>query len=194
MGAIENGPQEDDADDNDDAIPCYSKQLASEASSKTSNWCPHDSVIGAIRGGKSGPAAREALDNKQFWESRVGSLQHVGSYPNVCHFESSEWVLNNTLDDFPDKRLYCRGADKAPGVYADVLGDFMSVDSPGALAIDIAGAQYGGGGGSASGETYATRDESTPIFYPETVALGFNSRNRSISTGTTSLIFLGVRR
>lgn len=70
----------------------------------------------------------------------------------------------------------------------------MSVDRPGTLAVDIAGAQYGGGRGSSSGGTFSTQDESLPTFYPETVALAFHSQNRSISTGTTSLLFLGVRR
>ncbi|CAE8619850.1 unnamed protein product [Polarella glacialis] len=70
----------------------------------------------------------------------------------------------------------------------------MSVDRAGTLAVDIAGAQYGGGRGSSSGATFSTQDESTPAFYPETVSLAFNSQNRSIGTGATALIFLGVRR
>eukprot|EP00913_Durusdinium_trenchii_P003859 g3572.t1 len=70
----------------------------------------------------------------------------------------------------------------------------MSVDRPYTLAVDIAGAQYGGGCSSASGQTWGTQDESLPVFFPETLALGFHSTGRSIGTGTTALLFLGVRR
>jgi hypothetical protein len=187
--AFENGPK------GDGIAACFASQLAESSSAEPHVWCPHDSVVGAVRGGKSGPEARQILDNENFWKSRGGRLEDAGMYPNVCHFDKSDWVWRNTLDNTSahEMALSCKGSANTPQVYGDDIGDFMSIDSPGTIAVDIAGAQYGGGQGSASGETYSTQDESTPVFYPETVALGFNSKNRSISTGTTSLIFLGVR-
>lgn len=70
----------------------------------------------------------------------------------------------------------------------------MSRDRPWSVAVDIAGAQYGGGCSSASGQTWGTQDESTPVFFPESLALGFHSTGRSLGTGRTALLFLGVRR
>eukprot|EP00929_Paragymnodinium_shiwhaense_P105703 TRINITY_DN70764_c0_g1_i1.p1 TRINITY_DN70764_c0_g1~~TRINITY_DN70764_c0_g1_i1.p1 ORF type:complete len:723 (-),score=68.13 TRINITY_DN70764_c0_g1_i1:117-2285(-) len=171
--------------------PCYLRQLHN-----ASLWCPHDSVIGAVRGGQDGSAAMAALDTAAFWAKHDGPIEAVGRRPNVCHFESSAWVWRNSRDRRNSERQtsYCKGASHVPGVYGQDVEDFMSIDRPGALAVDIAGAQYGGGRGSASGGTYATQDESTPAFYPESVALGFHSVGRTISTGTNALLFLGIRR
>eukprot|EP00434_Breviolum_minutum_P041204 symbB.v1.2.036650.t2/scaffold5221.1/size29670/3 len=154
-------------------------------------WCPHDSVLGAVRGGKSGPDARAFLDNDDFWSKHDLPLQEVGVRPNVCHFETSHWVWNNSHEK---ETGFCKGAMDVPEVYSQEVEDFMSRDQPWSLAVDIAGAQYGGGCSSASGQTWATQDESTPVFFPESLALGFHSNGRSIGTGTTALLFLGVRR
>ncbi|CAE7426564.1 unnamed protein product [Symbiodinium natans] len=157
-------------------------------------WCPHDSVLGAMRGGASGPDARAALDSSSFWAKHNLTLEEVGVRPNVCHFESSRWVWRNTRDPAAETGEFCRGFNDVPSVYSPEVDDFMSRDRPWTLAVDIAGAQYGGGCGSANGRTWATQDESTPVFYPETLALGFHSTGRTIGTGTTALVFLGVRR
>lgn len=157
-------------------------------------WCPHDSVLGAVRGGASGPDARAMLDSSAFWAKNNQRLDEVGIRPNVCHFESSRWVWRNTRDPEAESAEFCRGFADVPSVYQTEVDDFMSRDRPWTLAVDIAGAQYGGGSGSANGRTWATQDESTPVFYPETLALGFHSTGRTIGTGTTALLFLGVRR
>lgn len=155
-------------------------------------WCPHDSVIAAVRGGKSGPDTRASLDTDVFWSQHNVSLREVGVRPNVCHFEASRWVWNNSMDE--EQTNFCRGAWDVPEVYSPEVEDFMSRDRPWSVAVDIAGAQYGGGCSSASGQTWGTQDESTPVFFPESLALGFHSTGRSLGTGRTALLFLGVRR
>eukprot|EP00439_Symbiodinium_sp_Y106_P038843 s513_g4.t1 len=176
-------------------------------------WCPHDSVLGAVRGGASGPDARAMLDSSAFWAKNNQRLDEVGIRPNVCHFESSRWVWRNTRDPEAESAEFCRGFADVPSVYQTEVDDFMSRDRPWTLAVDIAGAQYGGGSGSANGRTWATQDREhstsslrsllslevsqknvAPVFYPETLALGFHSTGRTIGTGTTALLFLGVRR
>ncbi|CAJ1356284.1 unnamed protein product [Effrenium voratum] len=165
---------------------CYARR------SDRPRWCPHDSVVAAVRGGLSGPDTKERLDTGAFWAQQDVPLSAKGVRPNVCHFEASDWVWRNALDAAPGN--FCKGAREVPGIYSEEVADFMSKDRPFSLAVDIAGAQYGGGCGSASGQTWGTQDESTPVFYPETLALGFHSTGRSIGTGSTALLFLGVRR
>eukprot|EP00811_Abedinium_folium_P018215 NODE_2713_length_2160_cov_3.896704.p1 GENE.NODE_2713_length_2160_cov_3.896704~~NODE_2713_length_2160_cov_3.896704.p1 ORF type:complete len:679 (+),score=158.84 NODE_2713_length_2160_cov_3.896704:120-2156(+) len=160
----------------------WARQLALENHGAPS----HDNVIGAVRGGRSGPEAKRLLDTPEFWARH----SRPATKPAVCHFEAGEWVWRGDHQ----AGAHCHGSDVAPAVYGEGIEDFMSVDASGTIAIDIGGAQYGGGRGSASGETYSTQDESTPTFYPEGAALAFHSRNRSVSTGTTALVFLGVRR
>eukprot|EP00930_Biecheleria_cincta_P041733 TRINITY_DN28660_c0_g1_i2.p1 TRINITY_DN28660_c0_g1~~TRINITY_DN28660_c0_g1_i2.p1 ORF type:complete len:697 (+),score=80.84 TRINITY_DN28660_c0_g1_i2:83-2173(+) len=174
-------------------LNCFPLQI-----SNASQWCSHDSVLVAVHGGRSGPDTIQSLDKPSFWRAHNRSLLEAGMLPNVCHFEQSLWVWNDSVNGFEGglstRHRYCVGFSSAPEIYGPTVEDFMSIDRPWTLAVDIAGAQYGGGCGSASGTTYATQDESTPVFYPETVALSFHSRGRTIGTGSTALLFLGVRR
>jgi hypothetical protein len=116
-------------------------------------------VIGVVRGGLSGPKTMEMLDTDEFWEAFENTEVQE---PNVCHFDSSQWVWGATGD-----QQYCVGAEDAPEIYQPHIADFMSKDRPGRVTVDIAGANLGGGRGSASGETFSTQDESMPTFLPE---------------------------
>lgn len=51
------------------SVPCYVSQRRSPEA-----WCPHDSVIGAVRGGLSGPSAKAKLDTPAFWRRHARSL------------------------------------------------------------------------------------------------------------------------